>query len=120
MNANRHITGIALAIAGSLLSTASAGYAGPGRDMVQHNADGTRSVRVSYADLNLATQAGRAALDGRLDRAYKMVCSTPHRGPMDRYDRGCRRTAVASVQLNVARAIGIHTGRQLALADTRR
>lgn len=36
----------------------------------------TRSVRVSYSDLNLASAAGKARLDRRIAFAAKQICGT--------------------------------------------
>lgn len=60
---------------------------------------GVNSVRVSYADLNLSTDAGISALYGRLQAAAKTVC-----GPAPRITETlqfldwsqCRRTALTN------------------------
>jgi UrcA family protein len=60
----------------------------------------TDSVRVSYADLNLASDSGQTALQGRIAFAAEVVC-----GPADHRDvlftqkvHECRSATIADVQ----------------------
>lgn len=63
-----------------------------------HAADAPRSVVVSYADLNLKSDSGRAALNRRIEVAAATVC-----GPVDqlsltdvRANGDCRARAIAN------------------------
>nr|NUR37290.1 UrcA family protein [Sphingomonas sp.] len=78
----------ALAAAGALLTPT-----------ISQAAD-TDSVRVSYADLNLASDSGQSALQGRIAVAAETVC-----GPADHRDvpftqrvRECRSGTIADAQ----------------------
>ncbi len=65
------------------------------------------SATVSYADLNLATGAGRAALDGRIAGAARSVCEiedSRELGLASATSR-CRTGAIASAQPAVDAAI---------------
>ena len=66
------------------------------------------SVRVSYADLNLATDFGRNKLTHRVAFAASQVCDTA--SPLDlKFERevaGCRSGAIAAAQPAVDAAIG--------------
>ena len=62
------------------------------------------SVRVSYADLNLSTTAGREQLDRRLAGAVKQVCPSVHaREPLvQQIARRCAATTHANMKQTVA------------------
>lgn len=57
-------------------------------------------VAVSYQDLNLASDAGRAALDARIERAASEVCGTAQRGELRIASEvaACRQAALAGAQ----------------------
>lgn len=69
--------------------------------------EGLPSAKVSYADLNIGTPAGRQTLAKRISGAVKRVCGTA--GPVDvRMNaavRKCRNEAVSSANLQVERAL---------------
>ena len=57
------------------------------------------SERVSFADLNLATPAGIATLNGRIDGAVRRICANAHPADISAgmQDRQCRVAAYRSV-----------------------
>ncbi|PAX06996.1 UrcA family protein [Sphingomonas lenta] len=124
MNARHRLASIAFVVVTTLFPLATAGRAEAGPTAVRHNLDGSRSVHVSYADLNLATEAGKATFNRRLRRAYRAVCPQPGFGPGIVEPPQCRRVAAAgakrSVELAIARHVGRQDGTQLALATARR
>lgn len=65
------------------------------------------SERVSFADLNLATPAGIAALDGRIDRAVRRICASAHPADLSTgmQVRQCRVTAYGSIAARRAAAL---------------
>jgi UrcA family protein len=78
------------------------------------------SARVSYAELNLASAAGRATLDARVRSAARRLC-LPH-GTSDLVreaaGRACLVEAIASARPQVARALAESaSGSRLAAAD---
>ena len=83
--------------------------------LAAHQADGAseqQSVRVSFADLNLASPGGRAALDRRLSRAVDQVCGMAEPANLDQaapIDR-CRKAAQASASSQ--RQVAISTAQQ--------
>jgi UrcA family protein len=67
---------------------------------------------VSYDDLNLESEAGRAALARRIHLAARAVC--PQRGrllPMEPYRRACVSGAVESAWARVSPAAGVEHAR---------
>ena len=66
----------------------------------------TITVRVSYADLNLATPEGRARLDRRIAGAARSICGSfsPAQLEMAMLVRDCREGAIASARLPAALA----------------
>ena len=68
-----------------------------------------RSVAVPYADLNLATPEGQAALDQRINRAARQVCGLDEVRTGTRLrsniDRECFRQARTQVKQQVAAAL---------------
>ena len=67
----------------------------------------TNSVRVSYADLNLATGAGRTVLDGRIAGAARRACEIEDSRDLAlaQVTNSCRTGAIASAQPAVNAAI---------------
>jgi UrcA family protein len=66
------------------------------------------SVRVSYADLDLAQKAGRATLEARVNKAVSRLCGMPAASDlvaMTRY-RGCRKSAWSSARPQLAAIYG--------------
>ncbi|MCW3838450.1 UrcA family protein [Sphingomonas canadensis] len=55
-------------------------------------------ARVSYADLDLGSAAGRAQLEHRIQAAVRLVCEDPKTRDLRRevQNRGCRDTALAN------------------------
>ena len=66
---------------------------------VSHAAE-TNSVRVSYADLNLATGLGQQRLEGRINHAARIVCviEDSKELALRSATNACRTDAVASAQ----------------------
>lgn len=66
------------------------------------------TARISYADLNLANEAGRARLERRIADAARTLCGS--HAPMDLsragLTRACRTGAIASARLPVVLAAG--------------
>lgn len=64
------------------------------------------TVRVSYADLNLASADGRAVLDRRIAGAARQICGTafPADLRMNALVQDCREDAIASARLPTALA----------------
>ena len=74
----------------------------------------TRSVPVSYADLDLATTAGKSTLDRRIDRAADLVCGASDQG--DKFDvANCRSKAIVSAR-NAARLASAQSTKGVELA----
>ena len=82
---------IKTSISAALLLAAAPALAAP--------APGNSSETVSYADLNLASPAGIAALDRRIDRAVRRVCGASHPADLNTgfQVRQCRVTAYRSI-----------------------
>jgi UrcA family protein len=72
----------------------------------------TRSVAVSYSDLNLASSMGRRVLERRMAWAAQSVCEieAPRSVPLDREMRSCRTVALegARPQFEAAVAATLH------------
>jgi UrcA family protein len=89
---------LAVAMTGAIFTMfASNANAGQPDGRVQLTSDGVRTVAIHYGDLNLQTDAGNAALFGRLRQAAEQVC-----GPDDARNlsmrsivRECKREAIA-------------------------
>ena len=64
----------------------------------------TVTVRVSYADLNLASAAGRARLDRRIAGAARSICGNffPAELEMAALVQTCREDAIASARIPTA------------------
>lgn len=77
------------------------------------------SVRVSHADLNLASAAGQEILDRRIKRAAEKVCGRLN-GTLrtDMKVRKCRRGAIAAAQPSRDLAISNYSGERLASAQS--
>ena len=91
------------------------------------HADETRSVRISYADLNLSSPAGQKALDARVRRAISEVCDSGLQDPLAWSSdvRRCREKARAGAHTQVAVAMAkasrlAANATQTAQLDTRR
>ncbi|HYD12388.1 MAG TPA: UrcA family protein [Allosphingosinicella sp.] len=82
----------------------------------------TVTVRVSYADLNLASAEGRARLDRRIAGAARSICGNyvPAHLEMFTLVRNCRQEAIASARLPAAALAGARdlavTGRRMSRA----
>ena len=70
------VRSIALAAAACVAATLSAVVATPAAAADIVVAPATITVRVSYADLNLASAQGRAVLDRRIAGAARNICGT--------------------------------------------
>ena len=79
----------------------------------------TRSIVVSYADLNLDSPTGVAALESRMQVAAKKICGrTDRRLIYDGVDqRRCMRSAQESIRVEIARLT--NTRPSLAIAEGR-
>ncbi len=64
----------------------------------------TVTVRISYADLNLASAAGRARLDRRIAGAARSICGSAFATDlnMSALVSACRADAIASARLPIA------------------
>lgn len=82
-------------------------------------ADGTKSVKVSYADLNLATESGRLALDRRVARTAARICAVPVEQDLAMLAaaKRCAVKARASAQPAIELAHRNAANRQLAARD---
>lgn len=82
----------------------------------------TATVRVSYADLDLASEAGRARLDRRIANAARGICGNYQPNDLRIFSlvRDCRADAIASARIptGLAAADGAATltGRRLSRA----
>jgi len=78
------------------------------------------SVKVTYADLNLASQEGRAVLDRRIKHAVEQTCgrTTGHVG-MDKAVRDCQRKAMAAANRSRELAVANYDANRLAQASTK-
>ena len=67
----------------------------------------TNSVRVTYADLNLASDSGRAALNGRISGAARSVCEIEDSRELALASAtdNCRSGAIAAAQPAVDAAV---------------
>lgn len=83
------------------------------------SADGTKSVQVSYADLNLSNAAGREALDRRVARTADRICGVePGRDvKMQALAKHCARNARESARPAIELAHRNAANRQLAARD---
>ena len=81
------------------------------------------TMRVSYADLNLTSPAGVAALKARVARAATTVCALDGSRDVQSLmaERACRSAALASADLPMQTAIAAaNSQRQLAQLDIER
>jgi UrcA family protein len=66
------------------------------------NAETVRTATVAYADLNLASPAGRATLNRRIDAAARQVCANNDHGPDAALDEmRCVHHAVSAARTKV-------------------
>lgn len=67
----------------------------------------TDSITIGYGDLNLSSQAGRAALDQRIDGAAQQLCGSysPLELKMAALSRACRAGVQADARAQLARVI---------------
>lgn len=103
-------------VTASLMVAASAASAGPQRPVVVYGApdEGTRTERVSYADLNLNQRADERKLKLRVAGAVKRVCL--YEGSTVRQDLGferCSDDAWGSARPQIVRAVA--RAREIAL-----
>lgn len=82
---------------------------------VQSEKDGIRTVRVSHADLNLSSPAGRETLDRRVKYAVEEVCR-PSGGASLKATMQCRRRAATAARPQMLAAIQRSDSIQLAAA----
>lgn len=68
---------------------------------------GIPTARVSYADLNLASPAGRLTLDRRVTDAAAMLCLDNERVPLDQFaaQRECYSTALSRARVDIEQAV---------------
>jgi UrcA family protein len=103
---------IVIALAGTALA-ATQGYAQSGDVIIE---GGVPTAVVSYADLNLASPAGRLALDRRVDRAATGLCFEDRRAPVAELlaQRNCYSAALSRAQIDIQQAVA-RASNQLAL-----
>lgn len=79
-----------------------------------------QSAAVTYADLNLASDAGRAVLDRRIEHAVEKVCGrTTGNAGMDASVRKCQRDTLASARKSRDLAVADYASKRLAKADSK-
>jgi UrcA family protein len=80
------------------LAATAAGFATTGIGVSPALARSADVVTVGYSDLNLASVAGRRALDNRIDAAIDQVCSDGDSAELRAYvlQRACRTEATAA------------------------
>jgi len=107
-----------LAVTGLVAIALVAGVAINAQSLTDTGSDRPPSLRVSFGDIDLATPAGQQILKRRIDGAVTRICG-------DRFDsdlharllaQKCRRDALRSTEVQVARAI--ETAGQRNLAST--
>ena len=78
----------------------------------------TSIERVSYADLDLLGQAGRAALQRRIRAAARRLCDTPGVLPLavKMGETRCHRSAVARASVQLDRIAAAHAARAVQIA----
>lgn len=91
------------ALAASALALVSA-PAMAGEAALIANEDGSRSMEISYADLNLTSDAGVAALDKRINRAIAKVCKTDNRFDQLKCRDVARKGAAKRTEVAIAQA----------------
>lgn len=82
-------------------------------------AEGAKSVKVSYADLNLSSALGKTALDRRVARAADRVCRVGHERDLmlEAAAKRCAADARESTQPAIELAYRKAADRQLAARD---
>lgn len=118
MNYKNYFTVPILTIVAALSTGAIAGD--QSRPAVIELPDGTRSIKVSFADVDLRSDDGVEQLNHRIRQAARTVCNVSFANGWDEFvaSRQCVRKAVikASDQLKVAVA-RVRDGRQMAIAE---
>lgn len=84
-----------LAFAGALVAT--------GLTIASSSPAQSAAIHVRYGDLDLATQAGRTAIDARIARAARVVCYQESGAALE--DVSCRRDSAARAHEALADAI---------------
>ena len=106
---NRITAAVLSGVTASLLIATAADAAGEDKPVVVYadQAENTRSERVSYADLNLATAKGEKRLLGRVSGAVKRVClfGDSHIGLQDRDYYDCSDYAWDRARPQIAQAV---------------
>ena len=94
------MTKTALILAAIVATSSSAAFAQP--------AESVRTARVSYADLDLSREAGRATLEARITRTVSRLCAMPSGSDLDAAvrHRACRRAAWSGVRPQLAEIYG--------------
>ncbi|GAO38093.1 hypothetical protein SCH01S_03_00680 [Sphingomonas changbaiensis NBRC 104936] len=88
-----------IGLASSLATPAiSSGYM-----KISNNPDGTRTARISYADLDLSSSDGQRELNKRVKSAVSRICSEP--GSLASAEHACRANASKSTQAQVFAAV---------------
>jgi UrcA family protein len=109
-----HTPRIALAAAALLVAVGPA-RAQTGPILVQGDVP---TATVSYADLNIASAAGRHTLEGRVSRAASRLCLDSRRAPVGELldERRCFSAAMDQAERDIDVAVG-RAHAQLALAE---
>lgn len=68
---------------------------------------GVPTARVSYADLDLTSPAGRSTLDRRVTSAAAMLCLDNQRVPLEEFalERQCYSTALSKARVDIEQAV---------------
>ena len=91
-----------LLIIGAAATLASPALAS-GHMKFSNNSDGTRTARISYADLDLSSPDGQRALNKRVKSAVSQLCAAPGAIPSEVH--ACRANAFDSTRPQVFAAV---------------
>jgi len=105
-----------LLIIGAAASLASPALSS-GYTKISYNGDGTRTARISYADLDLSSPDGQRELDKRVKSAVSRICAQPAAIPSEVH--ACRANASQATRPQVLAAVERSQVR-LAMATPRR
>lgn len=92
---NLLVIGAAAALASPALSS--------GYTKISYNGDGTRTARISYADLDLSSPDGQRELNKRVKSAVSRICAEP--GAIPSEVQACRMSASSATRPQVLAAV---------------
>lgn len=98
---------IAVAAAAGAILLAAPAQAQTAQNVVVQGSQDVRTAKVSFADLNLSSAAGRSSLEARVRGAVKQVC--PSASPMPIFEflqsQQCQQAAHAAANSRIAQII---------------